>query len=125
MFGCVSWQYEIVGIAVFIIIILFFVMALWFKSALNDIITSTEDSDTDFVHMYKCIKGKEAEIFTSLCKGANRIQDCSEADLNTIFDNDSPSALSVATAAILENYADCTGIFETPLSKYYFTGKTG
>ena len=114
-------QYEVVGIAVFIFAVIFLVMALWFKSALNDIVTSTEDSDNDFVHMYKCIKDKEDKIFSTYCPNVERIQDCSTEDLNKIFDDDPPSALSIATAALLEKYADCTGIFNDPLKRYYFT----
>ena len=101
----------------------FFIMALWFKSYLDDIVSADSSVSNDFTHMYNCIDANQQNIFITLCKDASRIQLCSDDEKNSIFSNDPPSAVSVAVAAILEKYLGCSGINDMALPYFYFTDK--
>lgn len=70
--------------------------------------------------MYAKIQERENEIFHTICKSKERVQDCSQPEINNIFGNNFPPLL-FAVGESLENYDECTGVTDHIFKTYYFT----
>lgn len=109
---------------IFLIISIFLFMILMFVPI--DIISKDPKEilnvlkkDNSIQTMYTDISFKSNLIFTQLCEGEIRIQDCTESDQIQIFDS-LKFIPYYDIAAILEERYQCAGD-EHILSKYYFT----
>ena len=106
--------------------IAFLACAIWFKTYLSEAITAGQSGDNGFSKMYAAIDKKQDDIFVTVCVNAINIQGCSDDDLKTIFGDDTPNAIWMATGALLETYGNCSGLdAQEPLPDFYFTNRVG
>ncbi|MDR3549418.1 MAG: hypothetical protein P4M11_14325 [Candidatus Pacebacteria bacterium] len=110
------------AVAVFLLFLVFFVLAMCFKSWIADALEAGQNGKGDFGKMYKQIEEHEDEIFNTICTDAVRIQDCNSTEQSYIFSKSTPWTFWFSTAALLELYGDCSGLDpEIPLDKFFFT----
>jgi hypothetical protein len=77
------------------------------------------DTDNDISRIYKSVEEKELQIFTTICPGKTKIQDCPAEEQEKIFGK-VPPKFYLLLVSLVEKEMKCSGL-NRALEKYYFT----
>jgi len=83
---------------------------------MDDIINNEGNAITK---IYRGVETHHDQIFTSICVGKTKVQDCNDADKKVIF-SEIPTKFNFFMIALVEESMKCSGL-DMNLTYYYFT----